>query len=173
MAESLLHRAFTLLRGLIYSAAFVWLWVWIATGARRYDDRLPVQLPAWLWPVGLALAVAGAIVAGACIATFIFRGRGTPAPFDPPREFVATGPYRYVRNPMYVGAALVIAGGGLVVSSVSVVALTVAFLAIMHLFVVLHEEPALERSFGDSYEQYRSSVHRWWVSRPRPALPRP
>ncbi|HEY0987381.1 MAG TPA: isoprenylcysteine carboxylmethyltransferase family protein [Kofleriaceae bacterium] len=163
MAESLLHRAFTLLRGLIYSAAFIWLWTAIAMGVRRYDDRLPVGVPPWLGPVGLALAVAGASLAATCIATFIFRGRGTPAPFDPPREFVATGPYRYVRNPMYVGAALVILGAGLAAQSLSIAALALAFLAIAHLFVVIHEEPALERAFGDSYQRYRASVHRWLI----------
>ena len=163
MAESLLHRAFTLLRGLIYSAAFIWLWTAIAMGVRKYDDRLPVSVPPWLGPVGLALAVAGAIIAATCIATFIFRGRGTPAPFDPPREFVATGPYRYVRNPMYVGAAMVILGAGVAAQSLSIAALALAFLAITHLVVVLYEEPALARTFGDSYQQYRASVHRWLI----------
>ena len=163
MAESLLYRAFTLLRGLIYSAAFIWLWTAIAMGVRKYDARLPVGVPPWLGPVGLALAVAGAIIAATCIATFIVRGRGTPAPFDPPREFVATGPYRYVRNPMYVGAAMVILGAGLVVSSISIAVLAFAFVAITHAFVVLYEEPALDRAFGDSYQRYRAQVHRWLV----------
>jgi len=105
----------------------------------------------------------GAIIAATCIATFIVRGRGTPAPFDPPREFVATGPYRYVRNPMYVGAAMVILGAGLVVSSISIAVLAFAFVAITHAFVVLYEEPALDRAFGDSYQRYRAQVHRWLV----------
>ena len=160
---SLPVRAFTVLRSAIYSAAFIWLWTWLAMVSRRYDDRIPVALPVWLRPVGLALAAAGAVIAATCIATFAIRGRGTPAPFDPPREFVASGPYRYVRNPMYVGAAAVILGGGLAVSSPAIALLAVGFVAVMHLFVVVHEEPALTREFGASYQQYRSSVHRWLI----------
>ena len=49
----------------------------------------------------------------------------------------------------------------------SIIVLAFGFVAIMHMFVVLYEEPALDREFGDSYEQYRSSVHRWWIARPR------
>lgn len=115
---------------------------------------------------------AGALVVAACLGTLATVGRGTPAPFDPPREFVAVGPYRYVRNPMYLGAAAVILGTGLAVSSSSVVLLTGGFLMVMHAFVLLHEEPALELRFGDSYRQYRASVHRWVVSKPRPHRPR-
>jgi protein-S-isoprenylcysteine O-methyltransferase Ste14 len=164
MTSSLPYRAFTVVRGLIYSAGFVWLWTYVALAVRGYDEKLPVALPHWLRPVGMALAVAGAVVAATCIAAFMVRGRGTPAPFDPPREFVASGPYRYVRNPMYVGAAAVIFGAGLAVASPSIALLALAFLAIMHLFVVIYEEPALAREFGDSYQQYRATVNRWLIS---------
>jgi len=144
----------------------VWLWVWVAAWVRSYDARIPVDLPAWLRPAGFVVAVAGALLAGLCIATFVTRGRGTPAPFDPPREFVASGPYRWVRNPMYVGAAAVILGAGLVLSSPSIVLLTFAFLLTMHLVVVLYEEPTLAAKFGASYQQYKAQVHRWNVRRP-------
>jgi len=165
---SLLARSFTILRGLVYSAAFVWLWSWLAITVRRYDASLPVVLPAWLRPPGFVVAALGLLLAGACIATFVTRGRGTPAPFDPPREFVASGPYRFVRNPMYVGAAAAILGAGLAVSSPAIVLLALAFLLIMHLFVVVYEEPTLAGRFGASYKAYLSSVHRWLISKPKP-----
>src|SRR4051812_35174317 len=114
---SRLARSFTILRGLVYSAAFVWLWTWLTLAVRPFDARLAVTLPLWLRPVGFVIAAAGALLAGLCIATFVTRGRGTPAPFDPPRDFMASGPYRYVRNPMYVGGAAVILGAGLIVAS--------------------------------------------------------
>lgn len=164
---SLLSRTFTILRGLLYSAAFVWLWTWLAMRVRSFDSRLLVTLPLSLRPIGLVLASAGALLAGTCIATFVTRGRGTPAPFDPPREFVASGPYRYVRNPMYVGATAVILGAGLALSSLSIVVLALVFVLIMHLVVVLYEEPALAARFGASYEHYRSSVHRWLIRKPK------
>lgn len=164
---SLLARSFLVLRGLIYSAAFVALWTWAAIAARSLDAALPVSLPLWLRPVGAVIALVGALVAGSCIVTFLTRGRGTPAPFDPPREFVATGPYRYVRNPMYIGGALVILGAGLVLSSPSIVLLSAGFLFFMHLIVVLHEEPVLAERFGASYGRYRTTVHRWLIRKPR------
>ena len=163
---SFLLRSLTALRGAIYSAGFVWLWAWLAVSVRALDARSPVALPPWLRPIGFGLASLGALLAGACIVAFVTRGRGTPAPFDPPREFVASGPYRYVRNPMYVGAAMVILGCGLVLSSPSVVVLGLAFILIMHLFVVLYEEPALAHRFGATYRSYRSSVRRWLIRKP-------
>jgi protein-S-isoprenylcysteine O-methyltransferase Ste14 len=165
--ESFLFRTFTILRGVIYSAAFVWLWTWLAVSVRPFDSQLPMSLPVWLRPLGFILASAGALLAGICIATFVTKGRGTPAPFDPPREFVASGPYRYVRNPMYVGAAAAILGCGLALSSPSIVLLALAFLLIMHLFVVLHEEPTLLGKFGISYQRYCSSVRRWLIQIPK------
>lgn len=163
---SLLARSLTILRGALYSAVFVWLWAWLAVSVRPLDRRIPVALPPALRPIGLMLAGLGMLLAGACVATFVTRGRGTPAPFDPPREFVATGPYRYVRNPMYIGGALVILGAGLALSSPAIVILGFAFVLIMHLFVVLYEEPALARRFGAAYERYRRSVHRWRIRKP-------
>ncbi len=161
-----MSRTFTILRGVIYSAGFVWLWAWLAIVVRSYDAALSVSLPIWLRPLGWVLASAGALLAGACVGTFVTKGRGTPAPFDPPREFVAAGPYRYVRNPMYIGGAAVILGAGLAVSSPSIVLLALAFLLIMHLFVVIYEEPTLASNFGAGYERYRSSVNRWLIRVP-------
>jgi protein-S-isoprenylcysteine O-methyltransferase Ste14 len=165
MWTSALVKVFTVVRGLVYSAAFIGLWAWLAVMARGHDARLP-SLPLWLRPAGVALCAAGMLVAALCIAAFITRGRGTPAPFDPPREFVASGPYRYVRNPMYIGAAAGLVGAGLAVSSLAVVILACVFLACVHLLVVFYEEPALDRAFGERYQQYRSSVHRWQIRLP-------
>jgi len=167
MVLTIFFRTFTVLRGLIYSTAFVGLWVWLASYVRRFDPQIPLALPRWLVPVGLILACGGALVVAACIAMFVTVGRGTPAPFDPPRQFVALGPYRYVRNPMYLGGAAVLLGAGLFISSLAVVLLTLGFLFLMHLFVVLHEETALADRFGDSYLRYKAAVHRWLPKKPR------
>ena len=72
-----------------------------------------------------------------------------------------------LRDPMYLGAAAVILGTGLILSSPSVALLAVAFLLVMHLVVVVYEEPALESRFGAAYRRYKSSVPRWRIRRPR------
>lgn len=149
------------LRAALYSVAFVLLWWWLAASVRPFDARLPFSIPVWARPLGLILVLAGALLVLWCIGTFVARGRGTPAPFDPPREFVAVGPYRYVRNPMYIGAFGVLVGAGLTVRSPSILGLAVLFLLLVHLLVLLYEEPSLARRFGDSYLRYKASVHRW------------
>jgi protein-S-isoprenylcysteine O-methyltransferase Ste14 len=92
---------------------------------------------------GMAVGASGAILALWCILTFAVIGRGTPAPFDPPRELVVVGPYRLVRNPMYLGAALALLGAALFYQSWALLAYCVAFALVTHLFVVAYEEPTL------------------------------
>jgi len=110
---------------------------------------------------GMLVCAVGAAIALWCILAFATLGRGTPAPFDPPLKLVVSGPYRYVRNPMYIGAGLALAGAALFYQSVSLWIYTAGFLILMHLFVVFYEEPALRRSFGEEYEAYCRQVRRW------------
>ena len=111
--------------------------------------------------IGLLPLAFGLGVISTCFVAFIRRGRGTPAPYDPPRELVVTGLYRFVRNPQYVGVLLVTVGEALLAESVILVGYT-AFLAVAyHLFVLHYEEPTLHRLFGDAYAHYREEVPRW------------
>src|SRR5207344_2230851 len=114
----------------------------------------------WL---GVALAVLGVALALWCILTFAFVGRGTPAPFDPPRRLVVRGPYRAVRNPMYLGAWFYLVGFALFYRSTGAALYALAFLIVMHTFVVLYEEPRLRRTFGRDYEAYCERVGRWGI----------
>ncbi len=140
---------------------FVTLWIWLASLVTRFDPLFGAVPPDWLRPIGWVIGVAGGAIGVTCVILFLTRGRGTPAPFDPPKVFVATGPYRYVRNPMYVGAVLALTGAGLIVQSVSILVLAAAFWTLTHVVVVLHEEPDLERRFGESFVRYKAQVHRW------------
>jgi len=114
---------------------------------------------------GVVVAASGAALALWCIATFIVIGRGTPAPFDPPRRLVVVGPYRLVRNPMYIGAALALAGAALFYKSWALLGYCAIFAIITHLFVVVYEEPTLGATFGDPYVRYCERVRRWWPKR--------
>ena len=160
-------RVFLVARGVAWTLGFVLLWTWIATSVRTWDDAIGFAIPRALRPIGWGVAAAGALLAVSCIATFLSRGRGTPAPFDAPRVFVASGPYRWVRNPMYLGAAALILGVGLAVGSPAIVLLAPAFLLIAHVVVITIEEPGLAARFGDAYEQYRANVAPWHLRVPR------
>jgi protein-S-isoprenylcysteine O-methyltransferase Ste14 len=111
---------------------------------------------------GMIVGAAGGALATWCILTFAVLGRGTPAPFDSPRRLVVRGPYRYVRNPMYLGAGFALAGAALFYETGALWAYAGGFLVLMHLFVVSYEEPTLRRNFREEYETYCRRVHRWW-----------
>ena len=111
--------------------------------------------------LGIVLLTCGGVLALTCISLFVVRGRGTPAPFDPPRVFVAVGPYTLVRNPMYVGGWLMLAGLGLWLRSPAIVLFSTLWLAAAHLFVVMYEERTLRKTFDGSYERYVQTVLRW------------
>jgi protein-S-isoprenylcysteine O-methyltransferase Ste14 len=167
MNASRRSRIFVALRACLFGCVIVVFWVWLILLARRFDPYFAISLPPWLRPLGVVLLVGGALLALACVVLFATKGRGTPAPFDPPRKFVAEGPYRFVRNPMYVGEIAAVAGAGFALASPSILFIAfVAFLA-LHLFVVFYEEPALGRRFGQSYQEYKASVPRWLIHRPR------
>ena len=105
--------------------------------------------------------MAGGALALWCILAFALVGKGTPAPFDPPRRLVVAGPYRYVRNPMYIGAGLALTGAAMFYGSLRLLGYVGLFLLATHAFVVLYEEPALTRLFGHEYRAYQTRVRRW------------
>ena len=157
---------FVLARALTYSTLSIgFLLVFLPD---RILSSTGVVRPAAIGPwqvAGMIVGVCGALLALACILTFVFAGKGTPAPFDPPRRLVVRGPYRFVRNPMYLGAGLALTGAALFYQSVPMAAYAVAFLLVTHVFVILYEEPTLRRSFDTDYEAYCRRVGRWWPKR--------
>ena len=152
---------FIILRSIVYVPLFILLFGWIALSVRGFDRQIGVVLPSWVISIGIIFMTCGGILVLICVVIFIIRGKGTPAVFDPPTEFVATGPYAYVRNPMYIGGFILLTGFGLYHTSISIVILTVLLIGLFHLFVVLVEEPNLEKLFGKSYGEYKKRVNRW------------
>jgi|SRR5271157_4159935 len=149
-------------RTITYATLFIGF-VLIYLPARVLSWSGIVRPPAIEWPqiAGMALGGAGAVVALCCVFTFAFIGKGTPAPFDPPRKLVIRGPYRFVRNPMYIGASAALAGAALFYRSAALLAFICLFLLATHCFVVWYEEPTLRRIFGREYEAYCRRVRRW------------
>jgi protein-S-isoprenylcysteine O-methyltransferase Ste14 len=130
-------------------------------GLTRAGSTGPLQV------AGVVVGIAGVALALRCVFTFAWVGKGTPLPFDPPRRLVVGGPYRVVRNPMAIGVGLTLAGAALFYRSVGLFVLTALFFLVIHLFVVLYEEPTLRRQFGSEYDDYTREVRRWWPRRPR------
>ena len=96
-----------------------------------------------------------------CVWSFYTQGRGTLAPWSPPRTLVTSGLYRYSRNPMYVGVLLILAGWAVGFRSWPLALYAAGVAVAVHLRVILHEEPFLARAHGDAWTAYRARVRRW------------
>jgi protein-S-isoprenylcysteine O-methyltransferase Ste14 len=117
----------------------------------------------------IPVIVAGTALYVWCVWNFAAVGRGTPGPWDAPSRVVASGPYRWVRNPIYLAALLIVAGEAWLFLSLPLLAYAGAMALFFHLFVTGYEEPTLSRRFGASYAEYRRTVWRWIPHRPATA----
>jgi len=158
---------FVLMRTVTYATLFI-SFVLVYLPARLLTWAGIARPAALAWPqiVGLLVGASGAVLALWCVGAFAWIGKGTPAPFDPPRRLVIRGPYRFVRNPMYIGAAFAVFGAALFYKAIPLFLFACGFLVVTHLFVLIYEEPTLRRNFGRDYEAYCRNVHRW-----RPCFP--
>jgi len=110
---------------------------------------------------------AGVFLYALCAWQFATVGRGTPGLWDAPRRVVATGPYRWVRNPIYLSALLIVSGEAWLFLSPWVLLYAAGLAVAFHLLVTGYEEPRLRARFGASYDEYRGAVARWIPRRPR------
>ena len=144
---SLLIRNF-LFTVVVPGSGAVWIPWWILS------RRGPIPAPA-AW-YAASLIVIGAALYLSCVWHFAIVGRGTPGPWDAPRQFVAVGPYRWVRNPIYIAALLVVLGEAWLFLSLPLLLYSAAMAILLHLFVMGYEEPTLRRRFGETYEEYHT-----------------
>jgi len=130
---------FLLIRAITYATLFIgFLLVFLPARVLSLAGiGKPVSFAAQV--AGMVVGASGATLALWCILTFVVIGRGTPAPFDPPRHLVVVGPYRLIRNPMYLGAVLALAGAALLYGSWALLGYCVAFAFVTHLFVVAYD----------------------------------
>jgi len=146
---------------LIVGAAFLGLWFWLLPPWLGFH-RDAAGIGRWRW-LGAIPAALGFALAIRCVWDFGWTGRGTPAPMVPPTRLVVVGPYRYVRNPMYVGFLTGWLGLWVIFGRANAGSATVAaiFVVTVVLVVRLYEEPVLRRMFGAEYEEYCRHVPRW------------
>jgi protein-S-isoprenylcysteine O-methyltransferase Ste14 len=137
----------------------------LAAGDSRWVDNAPIG---WLVRLtGATLIIAGLGLFSWSVSLFVRVGHGTLAPWDPTRNLVAVGPYRFVRNPMISGVATLLIGQALLRGSWLVGLWSGVFILINHVYFVSREEPGLAERFGEPYRRYKANVPRW-IPRRRP-----
>ncbi len=144
------------------------LWIGQRYGVALAAGESPGEIG--LQIVGLVLFAVGLLLFLASLRLFATEGKGTLAPWDPPRRLVVRGPYRFVRNPMISGVIFILFGEAFVSLSMRHGAWAAAFLVLNLLYIPLLEEPHLERRFGESYREYRLHVRRF-LPHLRPYVP--
>jgi protein-S-isoprenylcysteine O-methyltransferase Ste14 len=131
---------------------------WSITGWQLRPPFLGLELTRG---IGAIMILAGVPWVVDSFARFALQGLGTPAPIAPPQKLVVTGLYRYARNPIYVGVVAVILGQALLFGDWRLIWYGALLWLFFHVWVVLIEEPTLERTFGSEYEAFRAGVPRW------------
>jgi protein-S-isoprenylcysteine O-methyltransferase Ste14 len=127
----------------------------------------------WFWPAPIlasaTLALYLGLVLGLLAVGFVLWAivtmRGTGTNVDPMKEstaVVTAGPFRYTRNPIYIGGTVLFLGFTIGFNTWWGLAVLAPMLAVMHVGVILREERYLERKFGDQYRQYKSGVARYF-----------
>lgn len=133
---------------------------WIVSGQAISPTR-PSSLVGWaVAGVGVVLLVGGAALAAGSVGLFFTEGRGTLAPWDPPRRLVIRGVYGHVRNPMISGVTFVLLGEATTLRSVPLLEWAAGFALVSVVYIPLMEEPMLRARFGAAYEAYARNVPR-------------
>lgn len=146
---------------LVVGAAFFALWFWLLPSWLGFSVDT-AETVRWRWIAAVPSAL-GFALALRCVWDFGRTGHGTPAPIAPPTRLVVVGPYRYVRNPMYLGFITGWIGLWVVFGRANLTTLVIALTVGIGVsaFVVLYEEPTLRSKFGAAYDEYCANVPRW------------
>lgn len=135
-----------------------------------FSDRVHEFLQAgtaqeWIGAIVFAVGLGGYLISSCWL---VIVGKGPFVEFDPPTEFVATGPYRWMRNPVAALLLVAVLGEALYCGSAGILALFLWGLHVAHLQVISVEEPRLEKRFGRDYVEYCQRVPRWIPKKPSP-----
>jgi protein-S-isoprenylcysteine O-methyltransferase Ste14 len=129
---------------------------WITGGSNGSGAPLALQV------AGVVLLVAAVGVLAHTVIRFAVEGLGTPFPAAPTENLVVGGPYRYVRNPMYLAVIATILGQAAILGSASLLVYAAILWVTVASFVRFYEEPTLSSRYGEQYVAYRRAVRGWW-----------
>ena len=152
-----MHAVRVTLLNLFLSAAVIAL----AASAFWMDRFCPFSLPGNLIPAAWPLFFVGGYLIIWALLTLARTGGASGAPGDPPKKLVKTGPYAWMRNPIYFGDGLILTALALYTSSPTMLVYTLLYGFAIERFVRWVEEPAVEKRFGDEYHKYKEDVPRW------------
>ena len=124
-------------------------------------EKISISLNVFTLSISFCFFVIGFYLGGVTTYLFFKVGKGTPAPWDPPKKFVVAGPYRYLRNPMILGMYCILLGEAFLFWSLSLFFWLVIFFIANAVYIPLVEEKALLRRFGNDYAVYMNNVRRW------------
>jgi protein-S-isoprenylcysteine O-methyltransferase Ste14 len=159
-----LVRSIILLPGTVL--VFIPAIILMLTTDSTFPPKLITPGQVWFW-LALLTAGIGLVLCVSTVRIFTKYGHGTPAPWDPPKKLVITGPYRYMRNPMITGALLLLLSEALWFLSWPIAAWMILFFVGNVIYIPLVEEKGLKKRFGDEYLEYKALVPRW-IPRLRP-----
>jgi len=111
--------------------------------------------------IGPAFILIGLVGTLACYWNFIFDAKGAPLIEGMQKHLIVKGLYRYVRNPIYISWYLILFGEAVYFQSLDLLLYLAGWMVFFQIKVVYSEEPYLSVTFGESYDSYRKSVHRW------------
>ena len=139
---------------------FIPVAILLVTQDSKFAPELASPAQIWFW-LALLAAFIGLALSAWTVTLFMEFGKGTPAPWDPPRRLVIQGPYRYVRNPMITAALYMLLAEAILFQSLPIAIWMTAFFIGNAIYFPLIEEKGLEKRFGDEYRNYKANVPRW------------
>lgn len=139
--------------------------LWLSAGSPGAMELAGSEDPRF-W-IGALLGGTGLFFAAWTVRLFVKVGKGTPAPWAPPKKLVVRGPYRHVRNPMLTSVNVMLVAESLLFGSWYLAGWMLVFFLLNTVFFIFFEEPGLERRFGEDYRRYKANVPRW-IPRRRP-----
>lgn len=121
----------------------------------------PYSSPSGSKIIAVPVLILGSLILVHCIERFYSEGKGTLAPWSPPKHLVVTGLYRYSRNPMYLGVLMVILGWSIFFHSIAILVYAMVVFIAFHLRITTYEEIQMKKLFPKEWKQYAADTFRW------------
>lgn len=153
------------LRMTIYTLFFLGMVLGVIPFAFSWLDVFVPSIHREIGPIGRGIGAAwfGLSLLAYMVASYVLttKGKGPFVEFDPPKELVVDGPYRYVRNPVVCALISTMFGEAIMFSSTGILIMSIVFALLAHIQVTQFEEPLLLQRYGKAYEHFCQHVPRW------------